>query len=290
MVATDIEDQEELNNRAKAAAFIGTLQAGYTDFHYLNPEWKRTTEEESLIGVGMTGIASGAVLPLDMSQAAEIVKEENKRVADLIGINPAARTTTVKPSGTSSLVAGSSSGIHAWHNDFYIRRMTLGKNEAIYDYLVNNLPALVEDSVYRDDQAYAAIPQRAPDDAIIRTESMLELLNRVSRFNNEWVRPGHRTGKNSHNVSCTISVKDGEWGALSEWMWDKRGEYNGIAVLPYHGGSYPQTPFEDIDEDRFKQMSKSLDEIDLTQVVEVEDNTDLTGEIACGGAGGCEIQ
>lgn len=287
--ASDIEDQDDLNSRARAAAFIGTLQAGYTDFHYLNPEWKRTTEEEALIGVGMTGIASGAVLPLDLEAAAAVVKEENARVAELIGINKAARTTTVKPSGTSSLVAGSSSGIHAWHNDFYIRRMTLGKNEAIYDYLSKNLPALVEDSVYRDDQAYAAIPQRAPKGAIIRTESMLDLLNRVSRFNNEWVRPGHRSGKNSHNVSCTISVKDDEWDTLAEWMWDKRDEYNGIAVLPYHGGTYQQTPFEDITEERFLELSKHLAEIDLTQVHEESDNTDLTGEIACGG-GGCEIQ
>jgi len=287
--ATDIQDQEDLEARARAAAFIGTLQAGYTDFHYLNPEWKRTTEEEALIGVGMTGIASGAVLPLDLEAAAAVVKEENARVAELIGINKAARTTTVKPSGTSSLVAGSSSGIHAWHNDFYIRRMTLGKNEAIYEYLVKNLPELVEDSVYRDDQAYAAIPQRAPEGAIIRTESMLDLLNRVSRFNNEWVRPGHRSGKNSHNVSCTISVKDDEWDTLAEWMWDKRDEYNGIAVLPYHGGTYQQTPFEDITEERFLELSKHLAEIDLTQVHEESDNTDLTGEIACGG-NGCEIQ
>ena len=96
------------------AGNIGTLQAGYTDFHYLRDIWKRTTEKDALIGVGMTGIGSGVVLGYDMKAAAIAVKEENERVANLIGINKAARTTTVKPSGTSSLVLGTSSGIHAW--------------------------------------------------------------------------------------------------------------------------------------------------------------------------------
>ena len=113
---SDIINQEDLNNRVKAAAFIGTLQASYTNFHYLRDIWKKTTEKEALIGVSMTGIASGRVLKMDMSMAASVVKEENKRVAKLIGINASARTTTVKPAGTTSLTLGTSSGIHAWHN------------------------------------------------------------------------------------------------------------------------------------------------------------------------------
>jgi len=287
--ASDIKDQEDLEARARAAAFIGTLQAGYTDFHYLNPEWKRTTEEDALIGVGMTGIASGAVLGLDLERAAQIVKEENAKIAKKLGINPAARTTTVKPSGTSSLVAGSSSGIHAWHNEYYIRRMRVGKNEAIYEYLAENHPELVEDEAFRpDSMAVISVPQRAPEFSIVRTETMQDLLDRVSRFNNEWVRTGHRKGKNSHNVSCTISVKDDEWHDLSQWMWDHRDEYNGISVLPYNGGTYAQAPFEDITEDKFFEMSKHLHSVDLTQVHEETDNTDLAGEVACG-AGGCEI-
>ena len=120
----------------------------YTDFHYLRPEWKETTEKDALIGVGMTGIGSGAVLKFSLREAAEHVVKENQRVAKLLGINSAARTTTVKPSGTSSLVCGSASGIHAWHNDYYIRRMRLGKDEALYKYLVEKIPALVEDDIF----------------------------------------------------------------------------------------------------------------------------------------------
>jgi ribonucleoside-diphosphate reductase alpha chain len=285
-----VVDQEDLNARARAGAFIGTLQAGYTDFHYLRPIWKQTTEEDALIGVGMTGIGSGAVLGLDLAEAAEVVKEENRSVAFLIDINPAARTTTVKPAGTSSLVLGSASGVHAWHNDYYIRRIRVGKNEAIYRYLAEHHPELVKDEHFRPaEQAVIEIPQRAPAGAILRHESPEELLARVKRFNLEWVRAGHRDGANSHNVSCTISVKDDEWARVGAWMWENRDHYNGISVLPYDGGSYIQAPFEDIDADTYNKLIGTLSAVDLTRVVEIEDNTDLTGELACG-AGGCELK
>ena len=286
--ASDITSQQDLNDRARAASFIGTLQAGYTDFHYLRREWKETTEMDALIGVGMTGIGSGAVLQFDLRQAADAVVTENIRVAGIIGINQAARTTTVKPSGTSSLVCGSASGIHAWHNDFYIRRMRLGKDEALYQYLKENIPALVEDDVFVPNGAVASFPQRAPEGSILRHETPEDLLERVKRFNAEWVRQGHNDGDNTHNVSCTISVKDDEWGMIAKWMWDNRNDYNGISVLPYNGGTYQQAPFEDITEAEFIELEKHLTEVDLTNVLEAENNTNHGQEIACGG-GACEI-
>ena len=288
--ASDIESQEDLEARVKAAAFIGTLQAGYTDFHYLRPIWKRTTEKDALIGVSMTGIGSGTVLGYDMKAAAKAVKTENERVASIIGINRSARTTTVKPAGTTSLTLGTSSGIHAWHNDYYVRRIRVGKNEAIYTYLAINHPELVEDEYFRPhDTAVISIPQKAPEGAILRTESPFQLLDRIKKVHLEWVKPGHRTGNNTHNVSATVSLKADEWELAGEWMWNNRDHYNGLSVLPYDGGTYTQAPFEDITKEQYESMLKSLTNIDLSQVIELDDNTDLSGELACAG-GACEVK
>jgi len=287
--ASDIESQEDFENRVKGAAFIGTLQAGYTDFHYLRDVWKRTTEKDALIGVGMTGIGSGVVLGYDMKAAAEAVKVENERVAGLIGINKAARTTTVKPSGTSSLVLGTSSGIHAWHNDFYMRRIRVGKNEAIYSYLAINHPELVEDEFFRPhDTAVISIPQKAPEGSILRYESVFQMLERVKKVAQEWIKPGHTTGQNTHNVSATVSIKEDEWELVGDWMWKNRKFYNGLSVLPYNGGTYTQAPFEDCTKEDFERLVATLKDVDLTKVIELQDNTDLRGEAACAG-GACEI-
>ena len=287
---SDIESQEDLNGRVKAAAFIGTLQAGYTDFHYLRDIWKRTTEKDALIGVSMTGIGSGVVLGYNMKEAAKIVKEENVRVASLIGINKSARTTTVKPAGTTSLTLGTSSGIHAWHNDYYVRRIRVGKNEAIYKYLSENHPELVEDEYFRPhDTAVISVPQKAPEGSILRTESPFQLLERVKKITQEWVRPGHRTGSNTHNVSATISLKPEDWELAGEWMWNNREFYNGLSVLPYDNGSYTQAPFTDCTKEEFEKMFEKLHSIDLKNVVEVSDETDLSGELACSG-GACEVK
>jgi len=287
---SDVESQEDLNERVKAAAFIGTLQASYTDFHYLRDVWKRTTEKDALIGVSMTGIGSGVVLGLDMTEAASEVAKENARVAEVIGINASARCTTVKPAGTTSLTLGTSSGIHAWHNDYYVRRVRVGKNESIYSYLATYHPELIEDEYFRPhDTAVISIPQKAPAGSILRTESPIDLLERIKKVHAEWIKPGHRTGQNSHNVSATVSIKPEEWAEVGEWMWQNRRHYNGLSVLNYDNGSYTQAPFEDCTEEKYHEMMVHLTSIDLSRVVEIDDNTDLKGEVACGG-GACEIK
>jgi ribonucleoside-triphosphate reductase len=288
---SNVKDQADLEERVQAAAFIGTLQAGYTDFHYLRNVWQRTTEKDALIGVSMTGIASGRVLEddINLTQAAKVVKTENARVADAIGINHAARTTCVKPAGTTSLALGTSSGIHAWHNDYYIRRIRVGKNEPIYWHLAIHHPELVEDEYFRPhDTAVISVPQRAPEGSILRDESAFQLLRRVKKITKEWVSPGKRSGQNGHNVSATISLHENEWTDAGEWMWDNRNSYNGLAVLPHNGGTYRQAPFEDCSKEKFEAMMATLENVDLTKIVEEDDNTDLKGEAACAG-GACEI-
>lgn len=287
---SNVDTQEEYEARVRAGAFIGTLQAGYTEFHYLRPIWQRTTEKDALIGVSMTGIGSGAVLKMDMKAGAKVVKEENERIAGIIGINKAARTTTVKPAGTTSLTLGTSSGIHAWHNDYYVRRVRVGKNEAIYTYLAINHPELVEDEYFRPhDTAVISVPQKAPEGAILRTESPFQLLDRVKRVYLDWIKPGHRNGNNTHNVSATISVRDHEWASVGEWLWGNQNNYTGLSVLPYSNHSYKQAPFDDITKEEYERLVKTLHQVDLSKVVELTDNTDLASELACFGAS-CEVK
>ena len=288
--ASTIESQEDLNARVKAAAFIGTLQASYTDFHYLRDVWKKTTEKEALLGIGMTGIASGAVLNFSLKEAAKIAVEENARLAEVIGINKAARVTCVKPSGTTSLVLGTSSGIHAWHDDFYLRRIRIGKNEALYTHLSIHHPELLEDDFFKPNiQAIVTIPQRAPENAIVRPkETAIELLERIKKFNKEWIKPGHRKGSNMHNVSATVNIKQDEWSTVGDWLWDNKEYFTALSFLPEDLGTYTQAPFETITEEQFKERVGHLHSLDLSKVVEFTDETALQDQAACAG-GACEV-
>jgi len=287
---SNIESQEDFNNRCKAAAFLGTLQASYTDFHYLRDIWKRNTEKDALLGISMTGIASKSNLKLDFIQSSEIIKQVNKSLSKIININSSARNTCVKPAGTTSLVLGTSSGIHAWHDDYYLRSVRINKNEALYTYLSLYCDKLLEDDVTSPNTtAVIRIPQKAPDDAITRNESVLDLLERVKYISNTWIKNGHNKGENKHNISCTVNIKDNEWNIVRDWMWENKDCYNGISVLPYHGGTYKQMPFETISKNEFNERYQNIIDLDLRKVVEIIDNTDLTGELACAG-GNCEIK
>jgi ribonucleoside-triphosphate reductase len=285
---SDVESQEQLNARARVAAFFGTLQAGFTNFHYLRDVWKTTTEDDALIGVGMTGIASGKVMRLDLKEAAEEVKKTNLHVSASINIRVAARCTTIKPSGTSSIVLGTSSGIHAWHNDYYLRRIRISKNEALYEYLAHHHSELLEEDLLNSKQAIIRIPQQAPEGSTLRSEDVMELLERIRKFNTEWVRNGYRSGCNPNNVSATISMRESDWDSVGQWMWENRDSYNGLTVLPFDNGNHSQAPFEDIRKEDFASLANSLNQIDLSRVIEPDDKTDLQAETACAG-GVCTI-
>ena len=288
--ASDIVDQDDLDDRAHCAAVIATLQASYTDFHYLRSVWKNTTEKEALLGIGMTGIASGKVQKLNLEKAAGVAKLANALIAEQIGINKAARINCVKPSGTSSLVLGTSSGIHAWHDDYYIRRIRVGKNEAMYTYLSIRHPEMLEDDVFKPEaQAVISVPQKAPEDAVLRSkENAIEFLERVKDIHTRWVKPGHVSGPNTHNVSATVTIKQDEWETVGEWLWDNQESYAGLSFLPEDLGTYVQTPFETITKEQYEELSQNLHDIDVTQIVEMEDNTSLKENLACAG-GNCEI-
>ena len=279
-----------MNNRVVAATIIGTLQASYTDFHYLRDSWQTNCEKDALLGVSMTGIASMELFKYNIKEAAELAKKVNQDFAERIGINKASRITTVKPAGTTSLVLGTSSGIHAWHDKYYWRRMRVNKNESIYTYLLINHPELLEDDFFNPDTtAIIKVPQKAPDRAVTREESALDLLSRVETISKEWVNTGYRKGFNQHNVSCTVSIKPQEWDEVKDWMWNNRNIYSGISILPYEEHTYVQAPFESCTEEDYLNAIEALHSIDLSGVVEITDVTDLSGEIACAG-NNCEIK
>lgn len=287
--ADNITSQEDLNQRAAEAAMFGTLQAGFTDFHYLRPIWQQTTEKDGLLGIGITGIGSGKILQYDLAYAADIATASNSYYAQEIGINPAARVTCIKPSGTTSCVLECSSGIHAWYDKYFLRTIRLNKSEDLALYLIVNHPELVEDDVLRPhDTICVRIPVMAPEGSILRHESALETLERVKKFSEEWVKPGHHNGDNTHNVSTTIYLKDNEWDSIGEWMWENRNVYNGISVLPYDGGTYKQTPFETISKEEYERRYAELTPIDLLKIIELDDNVNFGQTEACAG-GNCNI-
>ena len=249
----------------------------------------------------MTGIGSGEILKYDLDIAANTAKVMNSVISNVIGTNEAARITCIKPSGTTSCVLGTASGIHAWHAPFYLRTIRFNKNEDIAMYMEINHPELCEDDVLRPkDTLCVRIPIKAPEGSIFRTETAIDTLERVKKFATEWIKPGHNNGANTHNVSATISIDKNrkydavfgvidEWETVGMWMWENRDVYNGLSVLPYFGGSYQQAPFEDISEEEYNKRLSSLKEIDLTKVMEIDDNVEFAQTAACAG-GACAIE
>ena len=288
---TGVKDKKDFLKRVHATALLGTLQAAYTDFPYLRPIWKETTEREALLGCSMTGIADNkGKLPVEwLKDGAKLIKELNEKYAKKIGINIAARTTAIKPEGSSSCVLGSSSGIHDRHAEYYIRRVRMNKDDALYKYLMLVMPELCEDDLFSQSGGVVSIPQKSPENAITRDKtSAIDLLKRAMFFNKHWIGNGHRSGDNQHNVSLTVSVRDHEWEEVCQFMYDNRYNYSGISLLPYDGGTYQQAPFEEIDKEKFEELSKKIGDVDLKQVMEDEDHTNKTEIIACSG-GTCDL-
>lgn len=286
---SNVRNQRDFNNRVWAASFLGTLQAGFTDFHYLTQGWEDNCKEEALLGVSITGLADNPAAEVDFEKGAKVARETNAQVAKDIGINKAARITCVKPEGTASLVLGSSSGVHGRHAPYYVRRFRFNKTEPIAEYLTQKLPKLVVEDLSNPEGIILELPQKSPEGSVMRDEPALSLLERARGLFLGWIKPGHRSGDNTHNVSVTASLRPEDWEPVGEWMWENRESYNGISVLPFDGGSYKQAPFETCDKAKYDEMMEHVKAIDLTQVREFDDITELKGEIACGG-GACELK
>jgi len=287
---TGIKNEKDFENRIYATSFLGTLQATYTDFPYLSERWKQVTESEALIGCSFTGIADGSRLNGEsLKNAANRVKEVNEKYAKKLGINIAARTTAIKPEGTASCVLGSSSGIHARHDQYYLRRVRMNRDDELTKYLMRVCPELVEADLFSQTGVVVTIPQESPAGAILRNnESAIDLFDRVKLYYNDWILPGHRSGVNTHNVSCTINYRPEEIDELRQKLWDDREAYAAVALLPSDQTVYQQAPFEGCSEEIFLKYDEMVKDIDLTKVMEMEDNTNRAESLACSG-GTCEL-
>lgn len=250
-----VKTEQDFYEACASAAIIGTLQAGFTKFPYLGEVSERIISREALLGVSMTGIMEQHEICLDpniQKKGAKIVKDINAKIAKLIGINQAARTTCVKPEGTSSCILGTSSGIHPHHAKRYIRRVQANKLEPIYQYFKEQNPRACEESVWsnNDSDDVVAFCVEVPDGSKLKNQvDAIELLKYVKGTQQNWVITG--TNKNLctqpwlvHNVSNTINVKPEEWEAVTDFIYDNRKYFCGVSLLPIAGDKdYAQAPF-----------------------------------------------
>lgn len=285
---SNVTSQQDLEDRVKCATIIGTLQAGYSNFHYLSSKWKQNCKNEALLGVSFTGICDNDYTKYDWDKVSKLALQTNEEIAGKIGIKPAHRIGCIKPSGNTSSVLNTASGIHARHSKYYIRNVRFKKTEPIAQYLKSVIPELVADEIGNDLNYVVSIPMKSPETSIFRDEPALNILERVKFFHENWIKPTHRQGANTHNVSVTINVKPGEWEEIREWCWDNKEHYTAISLFPFDSGTYIQAPFQECDETTYLEMAKYVRDIDLKNVIEYSDNTNLNAEQACAG-GACEV-
>jgi ribonucleoside-diphosphate reductase alpha chain len=285
------DDELNLRSMVWAATVLGTLQAGFTDFGYIHPDWSRNAQEDALLGVGMTGQAQRPDLmtPAILSAYAECAVATNKAIADMIGINPAKRIGTVKPSGTTSTVLGTTSGIHAAHSTHYMRRIRIDKTDPVAKYLRTVLPSdAIEHSLWEPQNDIIKLPVNM--EGITRhDETAIELGNRALTVRNTWIAHSHQEGKNLHNVSLTINYKKEEELELIHWMWQNRDLYGGISLLPFSDATYDYAPFEECTEEQFDKLESQLPLVDLSTVQYEEKDDGRANSAACEG-GLCEIK
>ena len=252
------KNEEDFYEICKAAAILGTLQAGYTDFPYLGPVTEYITRREALLGVSMTGMMDNPDISLDpkiQQQGAKIVLDTNKEFAAKIKINPAARATALKPEGTSSCILGSASGIHPHHAKRYFRRIQANKLENTLQHFMKYNPLAVEDSVWDPNNETKVITFvcEVPDGAKTKNQvDAITLLENVKLTQQNWIECGtrHETMTKPwlrHAVSNTISVQPQEWEIVTKFIYENRQFFAGISLLPAKGDKdYPQAPFTTI--------------------------------------------
>jgi len=254
-------DEFQFEEAAYYATVLGTFQAALTNFTYVDDRWRKVAQKDALLGVSITGQAQNwaGLQNWGLSDVADMTKLWNYELAKELGINPAARITTTKPSGTTSTVLGTTAGIHGAYAPYYLRRVRISKDDPMAIYLQSILPNdLVEVDQFQPSMLCIGLPIEMQG-IVASQESCIDQLERARYIHQNWIKPGHSRGPNTHNVSLTCYYKDGQDDErLKNWMWDNRKDYSGISLLPQDTHTYVQAPYEAISKERFKELEAKV--------------------------------
>lgn len=290
VVIREEDDLASLKKKVELATILGTFQSTLTNFRYLRSVWKKNAEEERLLGVSLTGIMDNVVMS-GQGKEGELeswLKElrihaiaTNKIWSDKLAIPASAAITTVKPSGTVSQLVNSSSGIHARYSHYYVRTVRNDKKDPLSDFMIaKGVPH--ETDVMKDSNWVFSFPIKAPEHAVVATDlSAIDQLEMYHAYNKHWTE---------HNPSVTVYVKENEWFAVADWVYNHFDEVNGVSFLPHSEHSYQQAPYQPITKEKFEELTKAFPQFNFEDyaVDEHEDNTQGSQQYACSG-GVCEL-
>ena len=292
VVLREKDSISDIERKVELATILGTWQSTLTDFKYLRKIWKDNTEEERLLGVSLTGqfghkFMSGQESLEKLGKVLENLREKavetNKVEAEKIGINSSAAITCVKPSGTVSQLVGVSSGMHPWHNEYYIRTVRGDKKDPLTQFLADSGIPAEDDFMKPNDTTVFSFPVKAPDNAILRSHlSAVDHLNVWLVYQRHWFE---------HKPSITVSVREDEWMAVGAWVYEHFDELSGISFLPYSEHTYKQAPYQDATKEEYEEFVKKMPESiawENLSLYELEDTTSGTQALACT-SGECEL-
>ena len=290
VVVRESDTLESLKQKVRMATILGTMQSTLTDFKYLRKVWKDNTEEERLLGVSLTGIMDHPVLSknvdskLWLQQMRDVAVETNREYAELLGIPASAAITCVKPSGTVSQLTDSASGIHARHNDYFIRTVRGDNKDPLTQFLVDSGVPAERDVMKPDNVTVFSFPMQSPKGAVTRTQTTaVDQLELWKTYAIHWCE---------HKPSITVSVKEEEWMDVGAWVYENFDVASGVSFLPHSDHTYQQAPYQDIEPDEYLEWKQRMEvvHIDWNKLTEFEkeDNTSGSRELACT-AGVCEV-
>ena len=288
------EDNEKtLMRKVELATILGTWQSTLTNFKYLRKIWRQNTEEERLLGVSITGQFGNRLMSgqegLDklenvLSNLREHAVKVNEEEYKVLGINPSAAITCVKPSGTVSQLVGVSSGMHPWHNEYYTRTVRGDKKDPLTKFLIDSGVPAEDDVMKPNDTTVFSFPIKSPKDAVLRNDlNAIEHLDIWLTYQRAWCE---------HKPSITVSVKEDEWMEVGSWVYKNFDEISGIYFLPYSDHTYKQAPYQDATKEEYEELkSKMPKDIRWSDLVfyETEDGTKGSQELACSSDLGCEV-